>query len=359
MKRHVWWLACCLACSAPSGAPELTARRHALEAWERGRAALDAGDGPAALAAFQEALDHRPGDPLLLAWRGQAEAARGDLDAAIRTLQVVLSREPKMAEARYNLACYQARAGQLDAAGESLQQALADGAADPRDVLEDPDFAPHLRHAALAFLPDAPLDVAVSGPSGSVFLGSEAPIRLTVRGRRLEQLQVTSPPVVGPFELVKVEERHRTTEGGDHERTITWYLSVTGAGHLDVGPFEVRSERRAATALGLSVAALAPPGHVAPEGSTTRLEVPSVLASHGGGDLQSPAAWAADGRLVVRAGPDDRVVADGAAGPGVRWQHFQGRDLDWALTTWPAPTSPQPVRVLRRGKVVLDVVVKP
>lgn len=350
---------CLAACSGRSEVPELTARRRALTAWETGRTALDAGDASAARLAFTEALDHRPSDPLLLAWRAQAEAGEGDLEHAIATLEVVLSREPKMAEARYNLACYQARSGLLDEAGESLQRALADGAGDPRDVLEDPDFQPHLAHAALAFLPKAALDVAVTGPQGSVFVGSEATVRLSVQARRLGRMELSAPEVEGPVSLAKVDERIETVDGGDRRHTVSWSLRVDGAGQAEVGPFEVRVDRRVAAAKGFTLDALAPPGHTPPAAATVRLEVPSEVARRDSDGIPTaPAVWRSGQRLAVWTGPHDRIEPAGTDEPGVRWRHFEGRDLRWVLHTWTAPALPTRVRVVRGGDVVLDEAVE-
>ena len=65
------------------GSPELAAERRAIEAFEAGQAALEAGDAKGAVEAFDRALDDAPGDGLLLGWKAQAVAAQGDLSSAL------------------------------------------------------------------------------------------------------------------------------------------------------------------------------------------------------------------------------------------------------------------------------------
>src|SRR5690606_6659298 len=131
-----------LACERPD--PELVQQKRALNAWRDGKEHLEQGEAAEAAADFEKALEERPGDPLLQAWLAQALAEQGELDRAIAVLDGVLAEHPDFAEARYNRASYLARSGDPEAAAADLRRALDDGARQPRDVLEDPDFQRYL-----------------------------------------------------------------------------------------------------------------------------------------------------------------------------------------------------------------------
>jgi hypothetical protein len=332
--------------------PDLITRRRALDAWEEGKAALELGRAGAARAHFEAALEARPGDPLLEAWRARAEAATGDLDTAIATLDVVLRKRPAFAEARYNRAAYLARAGRLDEAGPELERALAAGGFEARAVLDDPDFQPHLDHPALSFLPAAPVEVALKGPGGSTFLNSEAEVRLEVVGRDLADLQVEAPPVRGPFRLGRVDVHRTLAEVGDDQVVVTWGLLATGAGEARVGPVTVRAGARSAQADSVVVQALAPPDHATPEPRPFRLSTPGQMAASAPG--AGPAAWRHGTSLRVRQPVDVKMQVDGLPDDPVRWQRFDGRTLAYTLWTWdPAPTGAT-VRLSRQGRVLRE-----
>jgi hypothetical protein len=69
----------------------------------RGRAYLQQGDAPRALAEFGKALAQRPGDPKAILNRGAALEALGQLDAAKADYRRALERDPCQAQARQNL----------------------------------------------------------------------------------------------------------------------------------------------------------------------------------------------------------------------------------------------------------------
>lgn len=337
--------------------PDLVSRRQALDAWERGVAAIEAGDGGAAEQAFVEAQRHRPGDPLLRAWQARAQAEDGQIERAIETLDHVLEAAPTFAEARYNRAAWLARAGRVEEAGPELARALEDGGIDPREVLEDVDFQPHLGHPALAFLPDAPLDVQVEAPDGPVFLGSEAPVRVQVRGRQLEGLQVVWPAVQGPARVSKAVERW-DTEDGDTIVEVTWYVSARGAGQITLGPARVAAGDRVVEGEVVTLVTLAPPEHEPPADSLLDLRLPSAVSSTAPEPLPAPIAWREGPVVHVRVGPGERVEVAGTDTIPSRWQRFDERDLTFTVWTWnPAPPTTT-AKLSRGGKVLRDGVVE-
>ncbi len=166
-----------LACRDPAFDPV----RDALSAYDRGRTALDAGQVDAAAEAFAEARTHDPSSPLLMLWEGRALAARGDLPAAEARATEAISREPRYGLAWYQRAAWRARMGQLDAAASDLTAAYQLEAVSPLQAAADRDFSPHLGKPEFAgILPDSALLLDGRGPEGSVFVGSEVELVLSV-----------------------------------------------------------------------------------------------------------------------------------------------------------------------------------
>ncbi len=166
-----------LACRDPAFDPV----RDALSAYDRGRAALDAGRVDEAVAAFAEARAHDPSSPLLMLWEGKALAAKGDLPAAEARASEAIAREPRLGLAWYQRAAWRARMGQLDAAASDLTAAYQLEAASPLEAAADRDFLPHLGEPAFAgILPPNPVLLDARGPEGSVFVGSEVELIVSV-----------------------------------------------------------------------------------------------------------------------------------------------------------------------------------
>src|SRR5207244_2899607 len=68
--------------------------------------------------ALAEARRLEPDNPVITANMGILQASRGNLDAAIESLQAALARDPDLHEARFNLALAYAKSGRrADAAG--------------------------------------------------------------------------------------------------------------------------------------------------------------------------------------------------------------------------------------------------
>jgi hypothetical protein len=346
------WLALLVACNG--GDPELGRRKASLDAWERGVALLDGGDATAARAAFQESRKSRPSDALLLAWEARAAAAEGDLDAAIALLDEALAADPGFAEARYNRAAYHARNDDPEKAAEDLADALMAGVDQlPRDVREDPDFAPWLGHPAFAdVLPQEPLAVAVEVPEGSVFRGSEFTVRLRIAGAGGDTIGVTPEVASGPATLVEaIEETLQSTEGPF--RDLTWRFRATGAGTIQLGPFHVYAGTRTVIAQGVTVEAKAPPGRETPEGpGLLQFATPREMIAN----LQAPAArWSDAQGLVVVASPGDLVtITPPPADEAVRYEIRDQGAPQRVLHQYRKGTAEATVRIAHGGAVLLD-----
>jgi tetratricopeptide (TPR) repeat protein len=129
------------------------------------------------LAATTEALTRAVGadHPITLLARTQhavalvhggndAEAERL-LEAALPDLERALgASDSQTLDVRYNLACIAARGGDAERALDHLEQAVADGFADPR-VREDPDFASLREHERFSAIV-ARIDANAAAPSG-------------------------------------------------------------------------------------------------------------------------------------------------------------------------------------------------
>jgi hypothetical protein len=96
---------------------------------EAGWLALQQGDGNAAATAFQEALRRRPRDPLLLLGAGAAAHLLGRDDDAVTDLTRALQLNPKLTPAAELLGQIKYQQGELDAAIQLYESALASAAA--------------------------------------------------------------------------------------------------------------------------------------------------------------------------------------------------------------------------------------
>ncbi len=329
--------------------PELVEQRAALDAWRAGEDALQ--DAPAqALQHFADSLEARPGDPVLLAWAARAAARSGDLDGARVLLDEALLVTPDFAHARYNRAAYAARQGDLTAAGADLEIALAQGAALPRDVLDDPDFAAHLGDPALSFLPVEPLQIVVEAPQTTVFWGSEFAVRFRVAGAYDLPLSVTAERSSGPVSLVRaVEDVSMSTAGP--MRDLTWTWRVLGEGTIDFGPFHTWSSARRTRVEGVQVVAASPPGRAHADPGFVDFATPGELAV----GRQAPDAWAVDGELRVLYQPGQTVTLspEPPTAP-IRYELRNGSETVWTLDRWPTMELPVGVQVHRAGTLIVE-----
>lgn len=333
--------------------PALTAQKSALDAWRRGQTALTAGDPKGAAAAFDEALGFQPDDPLLLAWKAKALADQGDLDAAIAVMDRVLAANPGLVEARYNRAAWLARLGKPDDAAVDLELALAGGLEKlPRDVLDDPDFAPYLDHPAFAkIIPHAALTVGVDKPEGAVFFGSEFDLRYRVLGAADAVVAFQFDALTGPFALVEAfEDSSPSTDGP--LRDLTFRFRATGAGDVTIGPATVTAGRRSGRVELVTVPAKAPPGREsATEPAPKALLTPrEALAGH-----PIPAAWRDGDALFVAAAAADvvRIAPDANTLP-VRYEIRDASAPQSVILRWETVPAGTHVTVSHVASVVLD-----
>lgn len=333
--------------------PQLVAVRDAIAAWQQGVDALKAGDPKAAQAHFEAARALRPGDPLLEAWEAKALADRGDLEGAIGLLDDALSHSPNLAEARYNRAAYAARLGRPEEqVAEDLERALADGARSPRDVLQDPDFAPILGHPAFDFLPSHALTVGVEAPESTVFWGTEFSVRFRVAGAGDDPLALTAEQAKGPVTpLSVVDDANPSTEGTF--RDLTYSFRVVGAGEATFGPFHAWAGDRRTTLNPVKVMTAAPKGKTPPS-STPPIDFLTPREILGRADV--PSARVVDGDLIVACLPGDKVVLDPK--PSAAPIHYEQRDrgrTEFEVWRYPevAPNTVH-VKVARAGQAVYD-----
>ena len=237
------------------GSPELAAERRAIEAFEAGQAALDAGDAKGAVEAFDRALDDAPGDGLLLGWKAQAVAAQGDLSTALTLAAQGSAARPGVPELKLLHAALLVRSGDVPGAGAVL--ARVRGGVDWQAVAEDPDFAPVRDHPSMAILPSEALEATLKGPTGSVFWGSTVELTLTARGDA--PIQVAAASGEGPLLLTEIVE-----DVGEDQRTVRYRYKVVGAGIASLGPWTVTRGTAEQSLPVVRVEALAPPDKPVP-----------------------------------------------------------------------------------------------
>jgi len=339
-----------LACERPD--PELVQQKRALNAWRDGKEHLEQGEAAEAAADFEKALEERPGDPLLQAWLAQALAEQGELDRAIAVLDGVLAEHPDFAEARYNRASYLARSGDPEAAAADLRRALDDGARQPRDVLEDPDFQRYLDHPAFTFLPRQALVVAVDPPAGPAFMGGQVDVRLQVLGTDDDVVSIEAEETSGPVRLLRVVENLiQSTEGPGRELVFTF--EVLGPGDVSLGPLRISAGAHEAWVAPVEFEAVAAKGKKGPK--SVAPVVLTTASQVGAAHALPSATWVGGRHLIVKAQPGDRVEIE--PDPGVPQRVWELRELGrprWTLQRWELTSAPERVRVVREGKAVLD-----
>lgn len=329
------WLACS---GTPEPDPVLDPLKSALDAYDLGRAELDAGRPDAAVLALKDAVEHDPRSPELWLWLGRAHAETGDDLSAIQAADRALGLAPDSLEARYNRACWRARFGDLDGAAQDLSLAAQDARLDPFEVALDPDLEP-LRaspaHARVVPQPRLPVELVVS--TEPVFLGGEVTVQLDVLHPAGGELILT-PPAPGPAALRKVIEDRRV-EGALQTTTFRLAYVATAAGELVAGPAQVTSGVFEGASAPASVPLLAPEGHTA-SASDTPWTQPSRSLSRPGREGD---------RVVVLAEPGDQI--DWAATDVIELElrdRGQPVQIGWSGVL----EAGEPVRVLRGRREV-------
>ncbi len=247
-----------LACTG--GNPELQRIDQALEAYAEGQDQLDRGRPQDAIEAFQRAAALDPQSATLQLWVGKAQADAGDLPAAIASADRALQLQSSFTEARYDRACWKARAGQLEGALADLEQARRDPSLDPFLVLTDPDLVALREHAELSRgLPLPVLPSSVQAQEGSVFLRGEWTLDLAVQHRPQDELRLSAPASSAPLRLRKLVE-DRVQKGSLVETSLRFSFTAIGAGQGTLGPWTAEAGPLGTELSTVSYVLLAPEG---------------------------------------------------------------------------------------------------
>ncbi len=304
------WLALS-ACQEPD--PELVALARAFSEYDRGRAALEAGRPADAVAALDAALAVRPGDPLLGAWRAHALAESGDVAGAVKGFDAVLEAWPDFTPARLLRGTLRLQLGDVDGAATDVKRAVGQDWLAARSLRLDPVIGPWLEDPRFAALPRESLRVAVQGPEGSVFIGSEAMVRIGVLGADDDPIHLDLAGQ-GPWELASVTESTRPTTDGPL-RDLRLGLRAKGAGRVEVAGQVVAGPWRAPLP-SLVLESVAPPGTPVVESRLVWATPSEVLAGRA-----VPSAFIGAAGLVVVVEPgDDVAISPQPSAPPVRYE---------------------------------------
>lgn len=275
---------------------------QALDAYEEGAAALDAGRPADAVEAFARARKADPRSASLVLWEAKALADAGRLADADAALSALIREEPTLAQAWYNRAAWRVRAGRVDEAAVDLKEALRLGARSAIQAAADPDFAAVRGQGPFAaLLPPAPLVALAKAPEGAVFVQSDLPIDVYVEALPDAELALTrlaGDP--GCLRLARIVEDDRDVPGSRLARVT---LTFRGEGPCGgpVGPFRVAAGADVFEVPAVEVKVEAPPG--APEAPAPPLP----------GALPLPGQLVAEDARWVARRVEDGVVAVGRA----------------------------------------------
>lgn len=298
--------------------PELAPLANAAEAYDDGLAAFEKGDFTASEQAFVRARKDDPASPVLALWQARAVAAAGRLPEAEALASEVIHGHPKAGLAWYNRAAYRTRQGHHAAAAEDLRRALSLGAASALQAAADPDFRAVLGNPAYnEVLPASPVIVASKGPAGSVFVGSDVELELSVAAAPgLHFSVLRKGPDAGCLLLRSIVEERRV--GIDAEvRVLRLRLKAVAPCETVFGPLEVSvtaPTEAVVEAGGVPIRIEAPASFVAKANPplSSRIFVPFEFAP-------TADAWSVgrDGDIVYALGrPDIKPLAAGV-GPDV------------------------------------------
>jgi hypothetical protein len=227
-------LALFLSCKDPALAPY----QEALSAYDRGVAALEAGEPEKAIAAFAKAQASDPRNPLLKLWQAKALAKAERFEEADAMLTGLIKEQPDIGIAWYNRASYRVRAGRLMESAQDLQKAIELKVCSSLEAARDPDFAPHRKAPEFrGILPETLIVANIKGPEGSLFVGSRFELELQVLSLPDEPLKLQMPD---PHCLVLsriIEDRHE--EKGALQRRILLSFTASQPCSAPLGPFAV------------------------------------------------------------------------------------------------------------------------
>lgn len=341
------FLSLILGCSTPEE-PELILYQQAIAEYDQGTLAMDGGDLPAAIAAFERAQAFRPEDLLIGAWRAKALADSNELEAAITELSRVIAARPSFTEARYNRAAYLARLGRFDESAVDVRKLLGSEAYLASDLYEDPDFSVAVGDASFAFVPKAAVSAELVLPEHSVVQGTEVPVRLRLKSTtRLTGLKVEGS-VTGPAHLTRVLE-----ERAEGSVTVTWSLRMVGAGPVSVGPFLIQAT--GANELQIPekrFEAWTPPNRVGEEPRTLELELPSTRV----GERRPSDAWRESDSVYVLVSEGHKVeINPSVAVDAVVYERRLNGVADWVLLQYAASDEKKlRIEVRHRGQTVFE-----
>lgn len=250
--------------AAPEGLVRL---RDALDAWDRGVLALDAGRPLDALTAFEEAALGLPDSPELWLWRGKARADAGDMAGAVQAADEALRLHPGWGLALYDRGCWRTRQGRLADASDDVLAALATGEVDLLVAAADPDLDPLRAEPSLAGrVPPRRLPAVVRGPAEPVVVGDRALLTWEVRqpaGAEL-RLHLTGglPSALRPVRGVDDVDPQDGAVGRRLElelEAVAPFAGAVGPFHLEAGGLEVTLDAVPVRVLALT-GAEPPPG---------------------------------------------------------------------------------------------------
>jgi hypothetical protein len=282
---------------------ELADLSASMRAYERGQAALAAGDAAEAVEAFVQARATRPDDPVLAQWHARALSRSGDAAAAERILDRLLSKDPALVSARYDRGILRLNRG--DPSGsEDIRAAVDAGVRSPAAAARDPDLAPH--RASLPFLPPTVLRVTFEVGSASARVGVDVVVAAEVQGVLDAPWTLDAPGASGPVDVVMAAE---TVRDGGETHQLTWVLRAHRPGIVDLPALVVRQGAAEGRAVGGSydVTSATEEGRAGSVGLPSpgwTLLVPShqqdgALPAAEGTPRGWSVAWAADTRMIV------------------------------------------------------------
>ncbi len=279
--RLRWARVAVLLLVACGGDPVLDPIEASLTAYDAGRAALATDQPLVAAAAFAQASEAAPDQPLPVAWRAHALVQAGDLQGAFGVLDAGLTRWPGQPDLAYQRAALRARLGDLKGAAADLVDVYQSGAVLPQDAALDPDFAPLLAQPdTAALLPLPTVDVQVTGEAGAVLLGESWDLDLLLSlpaGAHLSLEDRSEAP--GLLRLVSVVEDQLGVEGRVEGRRVVLHYEAARPGLSQAGPWRVvaGAAETLVPARPVEVLALGQRAQTQPDGPGRPLPVPSAL----------------------------------------------------------------------------------
>lgn len=285
----------------PPAASDPQRLAEALAAWERGAAALEAGDAVTARQALTTALAARPDDGLLILWLSRAERAAGDPASAYARLDAWLAAEPGDGLAAWQRASWRSLDGRLAEAADDLRTAIASGLLTPRSAIREPELAALAGQPGLPPLPERPVDVASSWEE----VDGTTVIRWVIRHApaSVDGWKVSVTPGAT---VVSIDEASAREPDGDLVTTLA--VGLRGPRPVALGPGVVE--------LGAPVSQLAEVPVTGPGAPGEPLEWP--LPSQVLGARAVPSAWAGVDGVWIALGPGVSAGTEPTREPGFR-----------------------------------------